>query len=377
MKSSKIALVHDWLINIGGAERVLISFHNIFPEAPIYTLFYNKNFVSKYLPKARIIPSFLQKIPKIQKLYPWFKILMPLAIESLNLKNFDLVISSSHEFAHGVLLKQNTKHICYYYSPSRLLWDRTNEYAEEFKKRGKGMFKILLIKLGQHFLRLWDWSVSQRIDLLIADSKHVARRIKKFYNKKAIVIYPPVNINQDNIVFDESIKITGDYFLIVAQLYPHKNIDIAIEAFKKLTNFNLVIIGQGPEKKFLKSKISNFKNIKLLGFVPDERLPFYYKNSLAYILPNEEDFGITPIEAMLFGKPVLALKKGGALETVIEGVNGEFFEEATPESLVEGIRKIYSKVKSGYFSPVLIKKTAQRFSEERFKQEIMNLVSSL
>lgn len=375
----RIALVHDWLTRLGGAERVLIALHKIFPEAPIYSLFYDKKFVSEYLPEAKIIPSFLQKIPNIKKLHPWFKILMPAAAESLDLSGFDLVISSSHEVSHGVLTKQQARHICFYHSPSRILWDRTHEYAGDFKDRGKAGFKLILIRLGQHFLRLWDWSAGQRPDIAVANSKHVAERIKKYYGREAKVVYPPVEIRavREHSVHEEPLGLFAqNYFLIVSQLYPHKNIDLAIEAFKNLPEFNLVIIGDGPEYKNLKikSQKSKLKNVKLLGFVPDRELPYYYQNCSVYLICNEEDFGISPIEAMSFGKPVLAYKKGGATETVLAGVTGEFFDEPKADNLSGAVRLISKKIENHHYSDMIIRKHSEKFGFERFKKEMLDLV---
>ncbi|MEK7659151.1 MAG: glycosyltransferase [Patescibacteria group bacterium] len=377
----KIALVHDWFTRLGGAERVLIALHKIFPEASIYTLFYDKKFASEYLPHAKIIPSFLQKIPNIKKFHPWFKVLMPLAIESLNFSGFDSVISSSHEFSHGILLKQKSKHICYYHSPSRILWDRANEYVEDFKKSGRGSIKISLIKLGQHFLRLWDWPAGQRPDIVIANSNHVAKRIKKYYGREAKVIYPPVDINSKSQILNpkhiqnSKFKIQS-YFLIVSQLYPHKNIDLAIKTFK-LLNLNLVIIGEGPEKRRLKKLIGDSINIKLLGFIPDEKLPYFYENCLAYLICNEEDFGISPIEAMSFGKPVLAYKSGGAAETVLSGITGEFFDKLEQDELAEAVESISKKIKNDCYNNAGIRKYSEKFGFERFKKEILDILESL
>ncbi|MEK7579763.1 MAG: glycosyltransferase [Patescibacteria group bacterium] len=373
----KIALVHDWLTRLGGAERVVIAFHKIFPEAPIYTLFYDKKFVSQNLPEAKIVPSFLQKVPNIKKLHPWFKVIMPAAVESFDLSSFDLVISSSHEVSHGVLTGQNTKHICFYHSPSRLLWDRGIEYIKDFKERGRSPFKISLIRLGQHFLRLWDRSASLRPDIILANSEHISQRIKKYYGREAKVVYPPVEINGKLALNSETSK--KDYFLIVSQLYPHKNIDLAIEAFKKIPEINLAIIGEGPEYKNLKFKIENLKlkNVKLLGFVPDKELPVYYQGCLAYLICNEEDFGISPVEAMSYGKPVLAYKSGGAVETIKEGLTGEFFTSLTKEELAKALSLIQKNIESGKYSPELIKKHSEKFGFERFKNEILDIIRNL
>ncbi|MDO8496637.1 MAG: glycosyltransferase [bacterium] len=358
----KVAIVHDWLVNLSGAERVLIELHKIFPEAPIYTLFENRKFTNQYLPNAEIRSSFLQKIPGITKNYKYFFFLMPTAIESFDLSNFDLVISSSAIFSKGLVLKPKTKHICYCYSPTRQIWDLHSGSNPT----------SLSFRLAQHLFRLWDRQASDRVDEFVAISEHVRERIKKYYRRDARVIYPPCNINSTRLPDGQEFQIpNSDYYLIVSRLYKHKNIDIAIEAFNKL-NLPLVIIGDGPEKERLKSKIEKGKNIKLLGFISDEELPYYYQNCRVFIMPQEEDFGITPIEAMSFGKPVLALRKGGAVETIIEGKTGEFFNDPIPEALADGVRRLNENYQN--YDPDFIKKHTEKFSVTKFRGEILKLV---
>jgi len=370
----KIALVHDWLVNLGGAERVIIALHEIFPEAPVYTLFYDRKFTSRYFPKARIKTSFLQKIPGIAKLHPWFKILMPMAAESFDLGGFDLVISSSHEFSHGILSKPGTRHIAYYHSPSRLIWDRAHAWLDDFKKRNGAGFKVFLIMAGQHFLRLWDYPAAKRPDIAVANSWHVVERIKKYYGREARVIYPPVKVPGES---NSALTRFANYFLIVSQLYPHKNIDLVVEAFKKMPELNLVVLGRGPERKKLLKAAKGFKNINFLGFVPDEKIGDYYQNCRGYIISNEEDFGISPVEAMFFGKPVLAHRSGGAKETVSEGITGKFFDGLDPESLARAVRSFNEEISAGRYDPEKIKKHAEKFGLENFKKEILDIIGSL
>ena len=364
MKS--IALVHDWLNTLGGAERVLIELHKIFPDAPVYTLFHNKKFTAQYLPDAEIRPSFLQKIPFITKNYKYLFFMMPTAIESFDLSGFDTVISSSAIFSKGLVIKPKTKHICYCYSPTRQIWDLHSDNHNSHSK---------LYALSQHFLRIWDRQASDRVDEYVAISEHVQQRIKKYYRKDSVIIYPPSIFNfqfpiSKQILNSKFQILERDYYLIVSRLYKHKNIDIAIEAFSKL-NLPLVIVGNGPEYRKLKVKCQNSK-VRMIGFVPDDKLSDYYQNCRAFIMPQEEDFGITPIEAMSFGKPVLALRKGGAIETIIEGVTGEFFDDPIPEALADGVRRLnenYSK-----YNPETIKSHTQKFSGVNFKNNILGLV---
>ena len=354
----RIALVHDWLNNLGGAERVLIELHKIFPKAPVYAIFYNKKFVREFLPEAEIRTSSLQKVPFITKIYKYLFFLMPSAIESFDLSDFDIVISSSVIFSKGLVLKPKTRHICYCYSPTRFLWDRHSENSN----RGA------LAGLSRHLLRIWDRQASDRVDEFVAISKHVRDRIQKYYRRDAKIIYPPVSLPTSQVGNAKSVDNLG-YYLIVSRLFPHKNIDIAIDAFNKL-GYELVIIGDGPAKKDLK-KIAG-KNIKILGYKNDYEVGDYYRNCKAFIMPQEEDFGLAPLEAMIFGKPVLALRKGGALETVVENMTGEFFDDPIPEALADGVRRLNENYSQ--YSPLVIQKWAEKFSRDRFRQEMLKLV---
>lgn len=362
----KVAIVHDWLVNLSGAERVLSELCDIFPKAPVYTLFYDKKFTSRYFPNLEIKASFLQKIPKITKYYKYFLFLMPPAIESLDLSEYDLIVSSSAIFSKGLVLKPKTKHICYCYSPTRQLWDLNVSNRKNNK----------IIDLSKHLMRIWDRQASERVDEFVAISEHVRKRIKKYYKKESSIIFPPVKFRENDKVFEIDNKFKNtffkDYYLIVSRLYPHKNIDIVIEAFNKL-NLPLLIIGAGPDADRLNSNIEHNKPIKMIGFVSDNDLPYYYQNCKAFIMPQEEDFGLTPIEAMFFGKPVLALKKGGALEILIEGKTGEFFDDPIPEALADGIRRLNDNFKS--YNPEFIKHQSLKFSNGNFKQNILDLVS--
>jgi len=372
----RIALVHDWLLNVGGAEKTLKVLHEIFPSAPIYTLFYNKKFTDKFIPGADIKPSFLQKAYTLTGTHKLLTPFMPMAAESFDLSDFDLVISSSFAFSKGLILKPKTHHICYCYSPMRQVWDWQVEYKNE-----PHLVSGLMVSLFQHFLRIWDRLASTRVDEFIAISENVRQRIKKYYRRDSVVIYPPVNqlpvaSYQLPSKSTKNYKLkTENFFLIVSRLFKHKNVDITVKAFKKL-GWPLVVIGEGPEMKYLRWLAGGNSNIVFLGYQPDGIIGFYYTKCLAFIMPQEEDFGITPIEAMSFGKPVLALKKGGALEYIQEGVNGEFFEDPTEEVLADGARRLKEGVETGKYNPETIKKTAERFSTERFKREIMERVLS-
>ena len=375
----KIALVHDWILGLGGAERVLKVMREMFPEAPVYTFFYNKKFTDRFLPNAQIKPSFLQSLFKLRIFnHKLFLPLLPIAAESFDLSQYDLVISSSIAFSKGLILKPKTKHICYCYSPTRFLWDWHNEYLKRFDQAlfAKSAWSNLglpgwVIRIVQHFLRIWDRQAANRVDQFAAISKTVQQRIKKYYGRDSVVIYPPVERFDLGSLKRSNLEMQN-YFLIVSRLFPHKNIDIAIKAFNKL-ELPLVIVGSGLEYGRLKKLIENKSMIKLLGEVPNTELGNYYANAKAFIMPQEEDFGMTPLEAMAFGKPVLALRRGGALEYVLEGINGEFFDDPHPAVLADGVRRLNENYKN--YSPLVIKKTAEKFSRSRFEEEIRKLVN--
>ena len=347
----KVALVHDYLVRFGGAERVLLALSEIFPQAPIFTLLYNHKEMNPFFKKADIRTSFLQKIPLSQSYYRGLAPLMPSAVEDLDLRDYDLIISSASAFAKGLVLRPKTIHICYCHSPTRFLWDWTHPYQEKSSFIKKGVL---------HYLRLWDRSAANRVDYFLANSETTAQRIKKYYGRESKVIYPPVNLCKKEQGDVDTLK--EEYFLIVSQLSPYKRIDLAIDAFNKL-ELPLVIIGQGRDYKRLKKMAG--PNIHLMGWLPDDLTRSYYKNCAGFIFPGEDDFGITVVEAMSHGKPILAYRKGGATETMIEGVTGEFFNEPVTESLVDGIRRLRGKE----YSLKEIQERAEKFSEDEFKKK--------
>jgi len=354
----KIALAHDYLIRFGGAERVFLNLYKIFPKAEIFTLLYDENKMGKYFPNAKIHTSFLQKFPFSLKNHRLLAPLMPSAIESFDLREFDLVISSSSSFAKGLVTKPNSIHICYCHNPARFLWD----YASQYDSNSEFFKKMLF-----HYLRIWDRSAANRVDYFIANSKTTSSRIKKFYNRDSKIIYPGVSTESFSI-FKKS-DFNKEYFLIVSQLTPYKRIDLAIDVFNKL-ELPLIIIGQGRDKKRLEKMAK--KNIQFLGWQSDEIVKEYLQNCVAFIFPGEDDFGIAPVEAMLSGKPVLAYRKGGVTETVLEGITGEFFDDLAPESLADGVRRI--KININNYSPLVIRKIAEKFSQDKFEKSIKKFV---
>lgn len=358
----KVALVHDFLMKLGGAERVLKVFADLYKDAPIFTLLYDEKACGKMFPPDRVNTSFLQKLPEaIKRRQKYLFPLMPRAIESLDLSGYDMVISSSNAYAHGILTPSNCSHICYCHSPMRYVWDYTHQYLDE-QNIGK-LTKAVVTKLIRG-VRIWDQTASDRADLYIANSEHVRKRIAKYYRQKAPVLYPPVDISRFKVNRGHQ-----DYYLIVSALTPFKKIDLAIQLFNKIGK-RLVIIGSGSQSEYLKS-ISG-PTIDLLGRKDDATVMEYMRNCRAYIHPGEEDFGISPVEAMACGKPVLAYGRGGLLESVIPGVTGEFFYEPTIESMEDGLGRLI--INEPGYKAAAIRRQAERFSEKEFIQGWKSLV---
>jgi glycosyltransferase involved in cell wall biosynthesis len=367
-KKMKVAIVHDFLTYWGGAEQVLKSLCNLYPEAPVYTLLYDKK-MKKYFPKTKIRTSFLNKLPNFIKkkriLLPFFAA----AAESFDLGGYDLVISSSSSFGKGIIVRPKTIHICYCHAPARFLWDWYHNYLKENKVGGlKKLFIVPLL----HILRIWDISASERVDYFIANSQNTASKIKKFYRAESQVIYPPVDFERLNAPRSSIKAPEKDYYLIVSRLSPYKKIDNAISAFNKM-NLPLLIIGEGSDRKRLEKMAG--KNIKILGWVDENQLAEYYRNARALIFPGEDDFGITIVEAMSLGKPVLAYKKGGALETIVQGCNGEFFESPVPEILADGIRRLNKNFEK--YDAEKIKAYAKNYSRDNFEKKMKDFIENV
>ncbi|MFC3771461.1 glycosyltransferase [Paenibacillus sp. GCM10012303] len=355
----KIAIIHDYLNQYGGAERVLEIFMEMFPEAPIYTMVSDLSKMPEKFQKADIRTSFIQKIPFSKNHYKKMLSLFPIAVEQFDLRGYDVILSSSSAFAKGVITNPNQLHICYCYTPMRYVWDLYHQYMNE--DITNPIFKFALPRV-LHKIRMWDQLTAQRVDHFIADSKSISRRINKYYGRDSEVIYPPVNLDQ----FYRSDTI-GDYYLIVSRLIPYKRIDIVIQAFNEL-NLPLVIIGDGYDRKRLEAMAG--PSVKLLGFQSDEVIAEYYSKCKCFILGGEEDFGITPLEAQASGRPVIAYRKGGALETVKENQTGLFFDHSTPESVIAAVRQIETM----NFDSNQIQAHANEFSTTTFKQKIMDFI---
>lgn len=358
----KIAFAHDHLFQIGGAERVLVVLSSLDDSAPIFTLINNPKITKDILDQTKIKTSSLQKIPGINKLFRYFLLQMPKAWEKMDFSNFDIIISSSSAFVKGLNKNNQATHICYCHAPTRYLWDDKEEYIGNLPE-GK-FLKIFLPRLLDK-LQQWDYDKAQKVDHFIANSQFIANKIRKHYKKNAVVIYPPIKIDD----FEISDQV-DEYYLLVSRLRPYKKVDLAIKAFNNL-KLPLKIIGGGSELNRLK-KIAH-SNIEFLGELSDKERNYYLSHCKAFIYPQIEDFGITALEAMASGRPVIALRKGGALETVAEGVSGTFFDEQTWESLAHKILRFDSK----QFDPETIREQAKKFDEKIFRQKIFDFINNI
>lgn len=356
----KIAIVHDWLPFMGGAENVVTNMMEVFPEAVLYTSICNKDRLTGKLKETEIVTTHLQKKKKEiinhRKLFPF----MPTAMESIDLTSYDIVISSSSSVAKSVITGPDTLHICYCHTPMRYGWEFMHNYIGELS--GKGRFKNKLKSYFMSFMRVWDYASSTRVDVYVANSVNVAKRIKKHYRRDAYVIHPPVRGN----IFQISNE-NGDFYLCVSRLQEYKRVDIAVEACTKL-NVPLVVIGDGPEQQKLKKMAGSC--VKFLGRVSDDVIREHYGKCKAFLFPGEEDYGITPLEAQASGRPVIAYGKGGVLETVIDGETGVFFKEQTVESMIEAIKK----AKKIEFQKEKLREHAMEFDEEVFRNRLKRFV---
>jgi len=361
----KITLIHDWLTTLAGAEKVLESIYELYP-CPIYTLVKNEEKLKNSIfEKTDIKTSFIQKFPKAKTKYRNYLMFFPLAIEQFDLSEYDVIISSSHAVAKGVLTNSNQLHICYCHTPIRYAWDLYHRYLNE-SGLSKGV-KGFMAKLILHYVRIWDFATANRVDYFIANSKYIAKRIKKIYGRESTVIYPPVDVNKFEVYTKKE-----NFYLTASRLVPYKKIDLIVEAFSKMPDKKLVVIGDGPDFDKVKKKAG--KNIEILGYQPFEILKDYMQRAKAFVFAAEEDFGIVPVEAQACGTPVIAFGKGGAIETVVNRETGLFFKEQTVESLTDAVKE-FEKIEEK-FDYVKIRKNAERFGKSRFKHEFKKFVGN-
>jgi glycosyltransferase involved in cell wall biosynthesis len=353
-----VAIVHDYLSQDGGAERVLQSFHEIWPNAPIFVLFHDKKKIESFQ-NADIRESFIKNLPFGRTKYQWYLPLMPVATERHNLNNYDVVLSATSAFAKGVLTRPGTLHISYCHTPTRYLWTDTHKYIADLKYNR--LIKSFLPRLI-HKLRIWDKMSADRVDYFIANSQTVRQRINKFYRRDSDVIYPPVDI--DKFFISDAV---GDYYVTGGRIVSYKRFDLVINVFNRL-GWKIKIFGEGPELKNLK-KMSK-SNIEFLGKITDSEKAEIISRAKAFIHPQIEDFGITAIESMAAGRPVIALSSGGATETVIPGKTGIFFHKQTWESLFD----VVLKFNENEWNSHAIREWAKRFNAGRFKNIIKKYV---
>lgn len=355
----RVAIVHDYLTQFGGAERVLSALLEVFPHAPVFTLVYDKMGLPVAFDERRIKTSFLQRLPGARRYHRYFPLLMPLAVEQFDFRDYDVVFSATHSFGKGVIVGPRTLHISYCFTPTRYVWDDSHKYVREFSRNP---FFQKLAPLALSYIRLWDYYASQRVDTYVTISHYVARRIKKYYGRDAVVVPPPVDVKRFAVHKEHK-----GYYVLVSRLMPYKRIDIAIEACEKLGR-PLKIAGVGPEMGELKKKAGKYT--EFLGFVPDEDLPELYGGAKALLFPQEEDFGITPLEAAAAGKPTIAFGAGGALETIVDGQTGLFFTRQDAAGLIEAMEKFESLS----WHAATIRAHAQQFDRELFLRRISELV---
>lgn len=363
----RVAVVHDWLYTIGGAERVLKEILKCYPEADVFTLF---NFLSEaecqQIGLRKVRTSFLQKMPFVRKHHRAYLPLMPFAIEQFDLSAYDLIISSSYAVARGVITGPNQTHVSYVHSPMRYAWDLQHQYLRQ-SKREHGIGS-LIARVILHNMRIWDARTANGPDAMIANSNFVARRIRKIYGRASTVIYPPVDLSSASMI-----KPRASYFFAASRLVPYKNVDVIVEAFRELPDLNLVVAGTGPELARLREIAT--PNVTFLGWVTDEEMREQMAAARAFIFAAEEDFGIFPVEAQAEGTPVLALGRGGALETIKgegPGKTGLFFDKPEPGKIAECVRDFITT--EGEFSRNACRKQAETFSSEVFGKEFMSFI---
>ncbi|MFA4831520.1 MAG: glycosyltransferase [Patescibacteria group bacterium] len=354
----KIALVHDYLAQDGGAERVLKALHEIWPEAPIFVLFHDKNKIRDFK-DADVRQSFLAKMPFGKSKYQWYLPLMPLAIERHNLHEFDIVLSSTSAFAKGVLTRPETLHISYCHTPTRYLWTETHEYISDLKYNR--LIKAVLPRLI-HKLRLWDKMSVDRVDDFVANSRTVQQRISKYYRRDSQIIYPPVDICENR-----PSSPVGEYFVSGGRIVPYKRFDLLVAVFNRL-KIPLKIFGSGPQFDELRKAAK--PNIEFLDKVTEERKWELLRGAKAFVHPQVEDLGITAVESMAAGRPVIAYGVGGVTETVIPGETGVFFYNQTWESLLDAVLNFNEKD----WDSDKIRQRAEHFSADKFKDKIKNYV---
>jgi glycosyltransferase involved in cell wall biosynthesis len=369
----RVALVHDWLVCVRGAERVLEVFAELLPDADLFTLVHKKGSLTPALEARRIHTSFLQRMPLGVSHYRHYLPLMPAAIESHDLSGYDFVLSSSYCVSKGVITRPDARHVSYCHTPIRYAWEQQHEY---FGPGRAGPLVRAVAALATSYLRTWDEASARRVDRYVANSRHVAARVLKRYGAASEVIYPPVDCGRFRVPADPG---GGGYYVMLGAFAPYKRVDLAIEAFERMGR-RLLIGGGGQEAEKLRRRVRPGGPVELVGHVPDERLPEFLGRARAFVFPGEEDFGIAPVEAQACGVPILALGRGGALESVVglddprgAAPTGVFFEEQSADALIEAVE--FFERRSAAFDPRAIRQHALRFDRPRFVAEIRALLA--
>jgi len=356
----RVALVHDYLNQMGGAELVLLALHDLFPQAPIYTSIYEPSRVDRRFRSMDIRTSFMQRLPLVKRHHQPFLPLYPFAFESLDLRAYDLVISDSSAFAKGIVTRPDALHVCYCHTPMRWAWN----YGDYVEREHLGRLARTALPPFITWLRGWDYATAARVDYFVANSPTVAGRIAKYYRREALVMPPPVDTSRFYIAPQRD-----DYFLIVSRLIPYKRIDLAVQAFTML-GLPLHVVGGGRDEKRLRAMAG--PTVKFLGALSDDEKRNQMARCRAFIFPGEEDFGITPVEAQASGRPVIAYGAGGALASVVEGSTGLFFFQQTPEALAEVVSTFHDE----YFDPQAIRRHAEEFDTQRFSRRFTQFLET-
>ncbi|MHC1738746.1 MAG: glycosyltransferase family 4 protein [Ignavibacteriaceae bacterium] len=362
----KTAIVHEWFVNYMGSEKCVESFTNIYPDADIFALidFLEQPDRDTILKGKHASTSFIQKLPFAKSRRTFYLPLYPLAVEQFDLSDYNIILSSSHSVAKGALTRWDQMHVCYCHTPIRYAWDLYHQYLREtgLSKGIKGMWAKYVL----HKIRQWDISSANRPDYYIANSRYIANRIKKTYNRDAVVIYPPVDTHKFSLQPNKE-----NYYIAISRFVPYKKMDIVVEAFSKMPDKKLLVVGDGPDTKRIKSLAS--PNIALLGYLRTEELKTHLEKARVLVFPAEEDFGITVVEALACGTPVIALNRGGTAETITNEVNGLHFSSQTAEGIIDAVTR-FEKIENK-FNPEEIRNSSLRFSRTNFENNIRTFIS--
>jgi glycosyltransferase involved in cell wall biosynthesis len=358
----KVAIIHYWLVGMRGGEKVIEALCEMYPQADIFTHVYAPEMVSDKIRQHRIIPTFINALPRATRMYKSYLPLMPLALEQLDLRGYDLVISSESGPAKGVIPPSDALHICYCHAPMRYIWNMYHDY-----RNGAGLMTRMMMPPLSHYLRMWDVTSAARVDSFVANSATVARRIRRYYGADSVVIHPPVDTDAFSIAPPTEI---GDYYLMVGELVSYKRAELAVHAFNEM-KLKLVVIGGGEMLDEIR-RIAG-PTVTIMGSQRFDVLQHHYARCRALVFPGEEDFGMVPVEAMASGRPVIAFDRGGATETVAEGISGVFFAEQTVEAIVGAVKKLDDV----NFDPYRIAEHAHRFGRQQFLEKMRAHIEGL